>query len=78
MCDPGRQALFIPVFFLFSSDITCFQQNTYNNIDAGTCDSCSSVCVGGCTGDGNFVGEGGCGLCDVIEVDADDNQVYIC
>ena len=59
----------------FFPDRTCFVQNTYNSFDTGTCDSCSSVCVGGCTGAGTFAGDGGCSLCNVIEVDNDINQV---
>ena len=56
-------------------DRTCFDGNTYNNATLGTCESCSSVCVGGCSGSRNTAGEGGCSLCDIIILDANRNQV---
>ena len=64
------------VHFFFISDRTCFNVQTYNNLTLGTCDSCASLCVSGCTGSQKIAGDGGCNKCDVITVDYYGNQVY--
>ena len=42
---------------------------------ANTCVSCNSLCVMGCSGPNITLSDGGCNLCNRIELDKDDNQI---
>ena len=46
--------------------------------DGMDCKLCNELCVGGCTGPGNFVGQGGCNACDFVNFDQNDTQVHMC
>ena len=50
--------------------------NYYTN--GSDCNLCHELCVGGCTGPGNFVGQGGCNMCDFVNFDQNDTQVRLC
>ena len=65
----------LPVIIFIFIDRTCFDADTYNNEAEGTCESCSSVCSGGCTGPLEIAGEGGCSQCQVIVTDGNNDQV---
>ena len=44
--------------------------------DGMDCKLCHELCVGGCTGPGDFVGQRGCNTCDVVNFDHNDTQVH--
>ena len=46
--------------------------------DGSDCKLCHELCVGGCTGPGNYVGQGGCDACDFVNFDQNDTQVRLC
>ena len=46
--------------------------------DGMDCKLCHELCVGGCTGPGNFVGQGGCNACDFVNFHRNDTQVHLC
>ena len=46
--------------------------------DGSDCKLCHELCVGGCTGPGNFVGDEGCEACDFVNFYQNDTQVRLC
>ena len=42
---------------------------------ANTCILCNSLCVMGCSGPNTTLSDGGCNLCNRLELDKDDNQI---
>ena len=44
--------------------------------DGMDCKLCHELCIGGCTGPGDFVGQGGCNACDFVNFDHNDTQVH--
>ena len=43
--------------------------------DGMDCKLCNELCVSGCTGPGNFVGQGGCNACNFVNFDQNDTQL---